>query len=263
MTAKNYFQIKEKIKKGGRLILTNSELDSARFNISVAKVKDLEIEDISIVDILCKDKLIDLLITRIPTKKISLAQELEKNEFLLMDTLVYYKYDYSKKGPTKKKNRVKIISLERNVKNAEIIKNIAKSAFEGYLGHYHSDPKLKKTKADEAYIDWAYRSCLFEDVSDSVIATALENQIVGFGTLKIHSSDLGEIILAAVSPMYQNQGLYSEIILGGMNWLNRKGCTEIILSTQLTNIAVQKVWARIGFEMDNSFYTFHKWFKFE
>ena len=34
----------------------------------------------------------------------------------------------------------------------------------------------------------------------------------------------------------------------------------MVLSTQVTNLAVQKVWSRLGFEPSRSYYTFHLWF---
>jgi hypothetical protein len=34
----------------------------------------------------------------------------------------------------------------------------------------------------------------------------------------------------------------------------------MLISTQITNVAVQKVWTRLGFEPSRSYYTFHKWF---
>jgi hypothetical protein len=34
---------------------------------------------------------------------------------------------------------------------------------------------------------------------------------------------------------------------------------RMVVSTQITNLAVQKVWVRQGFELTGSYYTFHLW----
>ena len=36
--------------------------------------------------------------------------------------------------------------------------------------------------------------------------------------------------------------------------------SEMVISTQVTNVAVQRVWCRVGFAPAHSYYTFHKWF---
>ena len=48
----------------------------------------------------------------------------------------------------------------------------------------------------------------------------------------------------------------------GMHWCADVQAQEMIVSTQVINVAVQKVWGRLGFEPRNYIYTFHKWFDF-
>jgi NADPH:quinone reductase-like Zn-dependent oxidoreductase len=38
-----------------------------------------------------------------------------------------------------------------------------------------------------------------------------------------------------------------------------QGATEVLVSTQLANVAPQKVWARAGLALDHALYTFHWW----
>jgi hypothetical protein len=46
-----------------------------------------------------------------------------------------------------------------------------------------------------------------------------------------------------------------------MEWGLKQGFQQMLYSTQITNIAVQKVWVRLGAELDHAYYTFHKWFE--
>jgi len=48
--------------------------------------------------------------------------------------------------------------------------------------------------------------------------------------------------------------------LGALRWFEARGRSRMLISTQITNVAVQKVWIRLGFEPSKSYYTFHKWF---
>jgi len=240
-----------------------STLDTERFSMSVAKVNDFFEEDIKEIVDFCNQNQIRLLIARISTNNISFAQILENHDYKLMDTLVYYKFDYLKREKPQIANSAQIENISGNSVLAKEISKIARDSFRGYFGHYHADKNLDKSKCDEIYVDWAYRSCIDSKVADAVIVVNQENEIAGFVTLKIRQDNLGELILSGVKPAYQKRGCYKNLIFSGMEWLHDKGLKKIVLSTQINNIAVQKVWARLGFEMDHSFYTFHKWFEID
>jgi hypothetical protein len=38
-----------------------------------------------------------------------------------------------------------------------------------------------------------------------------------------------------------------------------QGASEVLISTQLANLAPQKVWSRAGLALDHALYTFHWW----
>lgn len=237
-----------------------SDLDTKRFNIPVAKVTDITKLKLTEVNNYCKKHEIQLLIARISTNDISFAQKMESDNYKIMDTIVYYKFNYTKKDPPHFAPYDSIKNISGNQSYACKVSEIAQQSFFGYFGHYHADNNLEKSVCDELYVDWARRSCLDIKVADAVLAKFDNDIITGFVTLKIISDNTGELILSGVSPSFQKRGVYQTLIYSGMEWLNNKGLNNIILSTQINNIAVQKVWARLGFEMDHSFYTFHKWF---
>lgn len=237
-----------------------SNLDSLRFDITVAKANSFTHDDLDHINLFCVTHNVRLLIARVSTDDIFVAQKMESLGYKLTDTLVYYKYDYTKKQSPQYTHTNRIINISGNEEYACEVLEIAKQSFKGYFGHYHADPKLEVSKSDAIYVDWAYRSCMNSQVADAVMAAFFDEKIVGFVTLKIRSESLGELILSGVSPLYQKRGLYQSLIYSGMEWLHGNNLNQIILSTQLNNISVQKVWARLGFEMDHSYYTFHKWF---
>jgi GNAT superfamily N-acetyltransferase len=83
---------------------------------------------------------------------------------------------------------------------------------------------------------------------------------VGFATLRLNNPEEGEGVLFGVGPLAQGQGIYRSFMIHGMEWCLQQGMTRMVVSTQITNIAVQKVWTRLGFEPSHAYYTFHKWF---
>jgi len=88
----------------------------------------------------------------------------------------------------------------------------------------------------------------------------IERRIVAFATLRRNSAEEGEGVLFGVAPEAQGRGIYRSLMIGAMLWFRTRGTARMVVSTQVTNAAVQKVWTRLGFEPWKSNYTFHKWF---
>lgn len=84
--------------------------------------------------------------------------------------------------------------------------------------------------------------------------------LLSFATLRLNSQEEGEGVLFAVHPEAQGRGIYRALILEGMRWCMQQKVASMVVSTQITNIAVQKVWVRAGFEPSHAYYTFHVWF---
>jgi GNAT superfamily N-acetyltransferase len=78
--------------------------------------------------------------------------------------------------------------------------------------------------------------------------------------MRLNSPQESEGVLFGVTPAAQGRGLYRSLMLAGMHWSKLRDAGRMVVSTQITNIAVQKVWTRLGFEPSGSCYTFHKWF---
>ncbi|MGD0169912.1 MAG: GNAT family N-acetyltransferase [Smithella sp.] len=240
------------------LPISLSAIDAERFGIKTAKVENIELHDIPNVMRFCEENDVRLLLTRCPTSDLPAVQELERKGFLLMDTLIYYLCNLRENPPPEYVSEIRIRSFIPG--EEKIIKAIAAEAFDGYLGHYHSDSRLDKTKCNETYADWAYKSCLRKEVAVQVFVAELKENIIGFGTVRENSPDEGQGILFGVLKPYQGMGIYRMIMTNYMKWCVERNIGTIIISTQIANLASQKVWIRLGFDPGCSYYTFHKWF---
>jgi GNAT superfamily N-acetyltransferase len=232
-----------------------SEIDTNRFGMRIARAQFADELQIQSAIAYCQTQNIAMLIARVDTQYIHIAQFAEAHGFLLMDSLVYYSIDLQKAKPSPQPTVAPFQQGE-----LPDISEIARQAFRNYLGHYHADPRLDKAQCDATYISWAERSCQHPEVADVVLVAHEEGQPVGFLTLRRNSDEEVEIPLNAVLPTMQGRGVYQSLLQEALLWSAGKGFRRLVVSTQINNIPVQKAWARQGLEMHHSYYTFHKWF---
>jgi GNAT superfamily N-acetyltransferase len=234
-----------------------SRIDSERFGVRVARAH-IGPENLQRVLAFCWSERIDVLIARCITSDLGNAQKMEAMGFVLMDTLVYYGFDFGRRSIPDDVPRAHVRGF---LPGDEVqVERVSTEAFKGYYGHYHADPRLERGKCDEAYVSWAVRSCSLKQVASEVLVAEHDSRILGFATLRMNTPEEGEGVLFAVAPEAQGMGIYRSFIIDGMKWCKERGFTRMVVSTQVTNVAVQKVWCRVGFEPARSFYTFHKWF---
>jgi len=235
-----------------------SEIDHQRFGIVTAKASLEGSEKVAELTQWCTDRAVQMLIARCPTDELALVQQLEQDGCFLTDTLVYF---------SKRHIAADEVTLPEGytsrlagADDATAVGTLAGLTFAGYFGHYHVDPNLDPRKADEVYLEWAAKSCSSAAVADAVILIEHGEQIAAFATLKVHGSHEFEGVLFGVHPAHQGKRLYHALMQLSQNWACERGIAHMIVSTQITNLSVQKVWCRQGFEPSKSFYTFHKWF---
>lgn len=236
-----------------------SLLDEDQFGFKAARAVDVTAESLPEVMSFCQHHAVQFLIARTDVSELKAAQAMERQGFLLMDTLVYAGRDIvSRPIPADDSEKVRIRSFRPG--EEEQIRIIAVEAFHNYGGHYHADERLDRKKCDAVYESWAIRSCFSREMAEAVLVAEQNNMIAGFTTLKLNQAGEGDIRLFAVAPWAQRQGIARSLMIGSMNWCREKGLSRTVISTQITNYAMRKVWTRLGFEPTRAFYTFHRWF---
>lgn len=241
------------------LAISLSSIDEERFGIRTARTDRLEPHSYSEALEYCRSKDVRLLIARCPTTDMPLVHRMEQDGFELMDTLVYYRRKLATIPEIGDLDGIVIRPVRLGEEH--LVEEIAAESFRGYSSHYHADPRLDVTLCDAAYRSWAVRSCVSREVADQVLVAGCEGRLIGFATLRLRPDGDGEGVLFGVAPAAQGRGLYSQLMLHGMKWCRSQDRRWMIVSTQVSNLAVQKVWVRLGFEAASSCYTFHKWFK--
>lgn len=231
-----------------------SSLDQQRFGLVVARDESLTNVDEALE--FCRAREVRLLIARCRSDDLAVSQALEAAGGRLMDTLVYYARGLSAAEPSTHDCPLAIRAFRPGDEDG--VRQVAEQAFRSYAGHYHADPRLERARVDEIYPSWALRACLSREVADRVLV-ADDGAVAGFATLRQNDPSEGEGVLFAVAPRAQGKGVYRAFMLEGLRFFREAGAARMVVSTQLTNLAVQKVWVRLGFEPERSFYTFHLW----
>ena len=235
-----------------------SSIDEDRFGMRTARAPSVTMDTFPSVMDFCRTNDVILLIARTLTSELEVVQAMERAGFLLMDTLVYYARYVTEEPIPSDPGQVPVRPVRPG--EDEAVRLVAAESFRGYYGHYHADERLDRTRCDEVYTSWAFCSCVSREVADEVLVADLDGSVVGFVTLRLNTPEEGEALVGGIAPSAQRRGVYQSFIINGMQWCRAKGATRMIVSTQITNIAVQKVWARLGFEFDHAYYTLHKWF---
>ena len=235
-----------------------STIDEERFRVRTAKVDSVTLSQLPTIGEFCRSNAVKFLIARCNVSELHTAQAMEAQGFMLMDTLVYFARQLA--GTPIPAIADSIMVRPARDDEADAVGALAAKAFRGYGGHYHADSRLDRSDCDAVYESWAYRSCVSRAVADNVFVAEQGGRIVGFTTLRIHNSDEGEVPLYGVDPSIQGQGIGRNLIIGALRWFEAHDVAKMLISTQVTNVASQKVWVRLGFEPSHAYYTFHKWF---
>lgn len=238
--------------------ITLSDLDEMRFGCRTAKAAHVTVETLPDALAFCRRQHVQLLIARCSAADVRTAQAMERAECLLMDTLVYYARKLEAAAPADG-DRVPIRLMQAGEEDAIVV--VAADAFRGYtFSHYHADARLNPADCDAVYTSWTRALCLARSETSDVLVAGADGEVLGFATLRLNTPQEGEGVLFGVAPAAQGLGIYRSFMLHGMEWCQAKSAARMVVSTQIGNLPVQRVWARLGFVPDSAYYTFHKWF---
>jgi predicted GNAT family acetyltransferase len=231
-----------------------SPVDTDRFGKRIYRAYLRDAGEVRALDAFAREKGIEMVIARCPVASSDVVHALEACGHRLMDTLVYYAGSTGSFEPV-----VVTHTIRRAVpSDRDALQAIAFDAFTNYQGHYHADPRLDPALATLGYVDWCV-SLIARAGHVMWVATEGE-KVTGFLAVRLDEA-AAEIVLNAVGSSFQRRGIYDNLVkVAGQN-LRRDGIKKVRVSTQLSNLAPQKVWSKNGMCIDEAVYTFHKWFE--
>jgi len=237
-------------------LLSLSSLDSQRFGLRVyrADVAGHESKQIA-AELLAEE--CDLAIIRLPAGASGLAAALSRFGFPVLhcDTLVIYEVDLSRSVvsvPTNPQLQFRIAAPF----DVPALEALVADTFSGYRSHYSANPFLDPARVLEGYKEWCQGFLMRLD--GIVWLATIDDCVVAFAAcVEDAISKIGEGVLYGVDPRYAGVGIYGDLIRHTRNDFKSKGFRTMRVSTQVWNLAVQKVWAREGFTMASTKDTLH------
>lgn len=234
-----------------------NETETQRFGIRCARVEDAQ-APLAAVNAAAQSQDIAFLSVRVSTDDIERVQVLEEDGYRLMDTIVYYHAPLSDQLVAPKTlEGIEIRAAKPQ--DAGGVGRVAAAAFLGFFGHFHADKRLSQSACDAVYVDWAVNSVTTQTPAPSMLVAQFSGQIIGFLFSRQSYDTCADITLNAVIPSMQGRGIYGALLDRAMQSMAAAGYQEVMISTQVNNIPVQRAWGKRGFRMQRSFYTLHKW----
>ena len=209
---------------------------------------------------------VECLTCKVQARDPAVIRALERQGFLLMDTLLDLVFDSSRTplGDIRLPNRPKRLHtrLARPEDPPEILA-LAHKAFANYFGRYHSDPKMPPGTGAKVYDQWVCSG--FEGWVDWTVVAEIDGQIVGYSMWKNasaletkHCVDITHCNFGAIHPNFSGRGVYTALKLAGMR-IAESFARHFDLATHIANYPVHRSTARLGWRIAGARHSFHKW----
>jgi hypothetical protein len=236
-----------------------SELDSQRFGFKVAKLNAFEISPFdSILELKRQD--VKLVISRVGTEDVTLINKMEEAGFRLKDVQVTYNFDLSRDIPEQAGNGIVTCRSHDASDQADLIR-IAAESFQDY-GHYSRSEKTRSVGSAAIYADWARRFCSDRNLADYIVVGEIGGIVGGFLSLKIHQAQRRRYaagVMGAVGRDCRKGGVFRAINIASLHWAKGAGLERVENNVLVTNYAVNKTYASLGFHITRSEATLHCW----
>lgn len=237
-----------------------SRVDSRRFGLEVLRtlVGDGETDDREVARTILADIARhepDITIARWPARLTRVASQLTLSGVRVVpaDLLVYWRtavrQDVMEIDPA--------VSLLADVPDlADQFPAAVRATFAGYRHHYSASTVFPDSATLDGYVEWA--STVAVGTPERCVVATDGSRLMAFATVRLApEGDVAEVELAGTVPGNEGKGWYSRLLRGALHTIADSGATELVISTQGWNVAVQSAWASIGLRPMAAFITAH------
>lgn len=239
--------------------LNYSDVESKRFGMRIYRGQYADFNEQEIERIVNEGNF-DIIIVRYPTSTIYEHYRLVdfKNcKTIHADSLVYYSASLQEIDIKPLRNDILFEVIAPD--DSEQLDDIIETIFSGYQNHYYANPCLSRPSIIEGYMEWA-KSYIREE-SGRIAWFAKDRfsgKTIAFATCYNDAKGNScEGILYGVMPECSGKGVYADLIRFTQSYYKGLGVETMMVSTQLQNVKVQRVWQSHGFKLLKSFETYH------
>ncbi|MGY4517258.1 bifunctional GNAT family N-acetyltransferase/hotdog fold thioesterase [Lysobacter sp. HA18] len=239
------------------ITLQQSPLDSARFGMRVFRGHGDQLDDRLFFKTLVSQD-VDIAIVRTPAGTGGWTRLSRYGlQTIHADTLVYYAVDLRRYQPNALRNS-DLEFVEATSADRDSLASLVRTAFDGYVSHYHANPTFDPARVLAGYMEWATGYIASDSPGRVTWVARRGGVIVAFACCSFdEGADSCEGVLYGVHPAHAGGGLYGDLVRHTQAKFRERGFATMEVSTQVWNYAVQKVWAREGFALVRAYDTWH------
>lgn len=184
-------------------------------------------------------------------KSVDLA---EKNGFKFKDIRLTYKKNLALEGNIQTSGEIKF--YKANISHIQTLRELSKDIYKD--SRYYFDQKFDQNKIIEFYMLWVEKAVKGE-YDDECYIIKINNEILGFCTIRYEGADIAHIGLIGVSKDHTGKGLGRKLIDLIFLEMKNKGIIYIYVVTQGRNYGAQRLYQKTGFLSHSTEIWYHKW----
>lgn len=125
-----------------------------------------------------------------------------------------------------------------------------------YLSSRFKSPWFTEEEKDGFYWEW-FKKAVLGQFDDLCMIKRVGGNIAGFVTVRVDNDD-ASIGLIGVLPEYQALGLGRALIQCAESYAVEKGCKNLSVATQLSNLKAMNLYMKSGYSLQQTAYWFYK-----
>ncbi len=235
--------------------LRPSEVESRRFGLRVYRGSFTELPGKQLLPHFVAER-IDVAILRLPADRADQLARIDQAglPYAAADTLVYYAIDLTRHEIPPPRNP-ELTFVPCTAAHHPVLDRLVAEIFATYRNHYSANPLLARDLLP-GYQEWTRAYAGDEGTGRRAWLVERGGEPIGFATCSFAGAEC-EGVLYGVRPSAAGGGVYGDIIRFTQRFFKQAGFTQMKVSTQVHNAAVQKVWAREGFHLERALLTVH------
>jgi dTDP-4-amino-4,6-dideoxy-D-galactose acyltransferase len=127
------------------------------------------------------------------------------------------------------------------------------------LSRFWTDEGFPRDACAELYALWFEKSCRGD--ADAVWIAEMGGRAVGYLTCHLRANSVGEIGLVGIDPESKGHGLGKALTERSIAWFREKGCADLSVVTQGSNVAAHRLYESVGFRTSAVQYWHHLWLR--
>jgi GNAT superfamily N-acetyltransferase len=232
---------------GHDILVRESIVESRRFGIRVIRVTVPGDADADGALRLIEGSGAELVVLRFATTRLDVSDVVRNSAWNLVPagTVVYWDKHLQAPDDSRKAPGDRDVNREATARDRDTVAQLIPLIFDGYRNHYSMNPALRGQAITDGYTEWALSRVNAPDGFVTLLRRHAHD--VGVATVALETHSDAEVELAGIHPDHQGQGHYATLMQGVERQAWDRGARHLVISTQASNIRVQRAWVRLGY----------------